>query len=100
MTAYVALLRAVNVGGTANMIDAARKAGVRRFIQISSLAAREPELSDYGRSKARAERLVAASGLEWTILRPPARMGETAPVVSEKSYVESEPSVTPAVSIA
>lgn len=66
---------AVNVGGTAAMIDAARSAGVRRFIHISSLAAREPELSHYGRSKAKAERLVAASGLQWTIIRPPAVYG-------------------------
>jgi uncharacterized protein YbjT (DUF2867 family) len=65
----------VNVGGTAAMIDAARKGGVRRFIHISSLAAREPELSNYGRSKAKSERLVAASGLEWTIIRPPAVYG-------------------------
>jgi uncharacterized protein YbjT (DUF2867 family) len=66
---------AVNVAGTAAMIDAARKAGVRRFVHISSLAAREPGLSDYGWSKARSERLVAASGLEWTIVRPPAVYG-------------------------
>ena len=66
---------AVNVGGTANMIDAARRCGVRRFVHISSLAAREPELSDYGRSKAKAERLVSASGLDWTIIRPPAVYG-------------------------
>jgi nucleoside-diphosphate-sugar epimerase len=65
----------VNVWGTAAVIDAARKAGVRRFIHISSLAAREPDLSDYGRSKAKSERLVAASGLEWTIIRPPAVYG-------------------------
>lgn len=66
---------AVNVGGTLAMIDAARAAGVRRFIHISSLAAREPDLSDYGWSKARAERVVAASGLDWTIVRPPAIYG-------------------------
>jgi uncharacterized protein YbjT (DUF2867 family) len=66
---------AVNVGGTANMIDAARKAGVRRFVHISSLAAREPELSAYGWSKMKSERLVAASGLDWTIVRPPAIYG-------------------------
>ena len=66
---------AVNVAGTAAMIDAARRAGVRRFVHISSLAAREPGLSDYGWSKAKAERLVAASGLDWTILRPPAVYG-------------------------
>ena len=66
---------AVNVGGTANMIDAARKAGVRRFIHISSLAAREPEISVYGWSKMKSERLVSASGLDWTIIRPPAVYG-------------------------
>jgi uncharacterized protein YbjT (DUF2867 family) len=66
---------AVNVTGTANMVDAARKAGVKRFIHISSLAAREPDLSDYGWSKARSERVVAASGLDWTIVRPPAVYG-------------------------
>jgi uncharacterized protein YbjT (DUF2867 family) len=66
---------AVNVGGTAAMIDAARKAGVRRFIHISSLAAREPDLSAYGWSKDKSERLVAASGLDWTIIRPPAVYG-------------------------
>ena len=66
---------AVNVAGTANLIDAARAAGVKRFIHISSLAAREPGLSDYGASKARSELVVAASGLDWTILRPPAVYG-------------------------
>jgi len=65
----------INVAGTANMIDAARKAGVKRFVHISSLSAREPKLSDYGWSKARSERLVAASGLDWTIVRPPAVYG-------------------------
>jgi uncharacterized protein YbjT (DUF2867 family) len=65
----------VNVGGTANMIDAARKAGVRRFVHISSLSAREPELSAYGWSKAKSERVVSASGLNWTIIRPPAVYG-------------------------
>lgn len=65
----------VNVAGTAAMIDAARRAKVRRFIHVSSLAAREPELSNYGWSKARSERLVAASGLDWTIIRPPAVYG-------------------------
>ncbi len=66
---------AVNVGGTAAVVDAARAAGLRRFIHISSLAARDPDLSDYGWSKARSERVVAASGLDWTMLRPPAIYG-------------------------
>lgn len=65
----------VNVAGTRELIDAARRAGVPRFVFVSSLSAREPQLSAYGASKARAEKLVAASGLDWTIVRPPAVYG-------------------------
>ena len=64
-----------NVAGTLAVIEAATRAGVPRFIHVSSLSARHPELSDYGASKARAERVVMASGLDWTIVRPPAIYG-------------------------
>ncbi len=64
-----------NVTGTLNLIEAARAAGPDRFIFVSSLTAREPEVSAYGASKAQAERLVKASGLDWTIVRPPAVYG-------------------------
>lgn len=64
-----------NVDGTLAVLEAAKAAGVPRFIFVSSLSAREPELSQYGASKARAERLVRASGLDWTIVRPPAIYG-------------------------
>ncbi|MFL0357302.1 NAD-dependent epimerase/dehydratase family protein [Erythrobacter sp. GH1-10] len=66
---------AANVTGTANVIAAAKAAGVDRFVFVSSLSAREPDLSAYGASKARAEELVEASGLDWTIVRPPAVYG-------------------------
>jgi uncharacterized protein YbjT (DUF2867 family) len=64
-----------NVDGTLAVVDATRAAGIRRFVHVSSLAAREPRLSDYGWSKARAEIIVAASALDWTIVRPPAVFG-------------------------
>lgn len=64
-----------NVAGTLNVIEAALAAGVQRFVFVSSLSAREPELSQYGASKARAEKLVRASGLDWTTVRPPAIYG-------------------------
>ena len=64
-----------NVTGTLALFEAAKAAGVPRFVFVSSLAAREPELSAYGASKARAERIVAASALDWTIVRPPAVFG-------------------------
>ena len=59
-----------NVEGTRAMIAAAQDAGVRRFVHVSSLSAREPDLSMYGWSKAEAEMLVQASGLDWSIVRP------------------------------
>ena len=64
-----------NVTGTLNLIEAARFAGVPRLVHVSSLSAREPDLSVYGASKARAERLVRASGIDWTIVRPPGIYG-------------------------
>jgi nucleoside-diphosphate-sugar epimerase len=64
-----------NVEGTLAMLAAATAGGVHRFIHVSSLAAREPKLSLYGASKARAEELVRSSGLEWAIVRPPAVYG-------------------------
>lgn len=64
-----------NIAGTQAVVDAARAAGVRRFIHVSSLAAREPGLSAYGWSKAGAEEVVRQSGLDWTIVRPPAIYG-------------------------
>ena len=66
---------AVNIAGTQAAVDAARAAGVRRFVHVSSLAAREPGLSDYGWSKRMAEEVVQVSGLDWTIVRPPAIYG-------------------------
>lgn len=64
-----------NAAGTAAIVEAAQATGVRRFVQVSSLAAREPGLSDYGWSKREGEALVMASALDWTIVRPPAIYG-------------------------
>lgn len=70
-----AAFEAANVTGTAALIAAAKAAGARRFVFVSSLSAREPSLSMYGASKAQAEKLVAASGLDWTVVRPPGVYG-------------------------
>ncbi len=64
-----------NVEGTLTMLAASTAAGISRFVHVSSLAAREPQLSLYGASKARAEDLVEGSGLDWVIVRPPAVYG-------------------------
>ncbi|WP_343527964.1 NAD(P)H-binding protein [Sphingomonas sp.] len=59
-----------NIDGTRAMVDAAKAAGIRRFVHVSSLSAREPDLSVYGWSKRQAEDIVTESGLDWTIVRP------------------------------
>ena len=64
-----------NVNGTLAVVEAAKQAGTRRFIHVSSLAATQPQLSIYGETKAKAEKIVATSGLDWTIIRPPAVYG-------------------------
>jgi nucleoside-diphosphate-sugar epimerase len=64
-----------NVTGTATMITATEAAGIDRFIHVSSLSAREPDLSNYGWSKASSEALLRQSDLAWTIVRPPAIYG-------------------------
>lgn len=64
-----------NVDGTSALIAAAREAKIKRFVFVSSLSARQPGLSAYGASKVAAEKLVEASGLDWTIIRPPGVYG-------------------------
>lgn len=61
-----------NIDGTRAIVAAA---GTKRFVHVSSLSAREPALSNYGWSKAEAERVVENSDTAWTIVRPPAIYG-------------------------
>jgi len=68
----------INAEGTGRIASAA--AGVvpsPRFLLMSSLAARAPELSDYAASKWHGECALkaAAKDMRWTILRPPAVFG-------------------------
>jgi nucleoside-diphosphate-sugar epimerase len=68
----------VNEGGTVRLLQAAaEKAPDARFVQISSLAAREPLLSPYAASKRAAEdKLAAFAGArDWIALRPAAVYG-------------------------
>jgi NADH dehydrogenase len=61
--------QSVNVDGTKNLVDEAKRSQVRRFVFVSSLGADAGE-SDYHKSKLAAERIVQDSGLDWTIIRP------------------------------
>jgi len=59
----------VNVEGTRTMVGEAERAGVRRFVYVSSLGADRGE-SDYHRSKLAGEAIVREFGREWVIVRP------------------------------
>jgi uncharacterized protein YbjT (DUF2867 family) len=55
---------------TANIVDAAKRSGVWRYVHMSALGARDRAPSEYHRTKRAAERVVENSGLQWTIFRP------------------------------
>jgi nucleoside-diphosphate-sugar epimerase len=77
--------RSANQDGTHNLVAAALRGGRPRFVLVSSLAAGGPAnrgaplngseppkpVTVYGRSKLAAERVVKASVLPWSIVRPP-----------------------------
>ncbi len=62
--------KGVHVDGTRNLLETAKKVGVRHFIYQSALGSRPNAKSQYHRTKWEAEELVRASGLPFTILRP------------------------------
>jgi nucleoside-diphosphate-sugar epimerase len=92
---FDAYMRSVNIGGTIHALDFARARGATHFVHVGSIAAYgtrafgeerdettplttsrwHPAETDYLRSKAAAERLVAASGLPFTTLRVPVVVG-------------------------
>lgn len=61
--------RRVHVEGTAAVVEAARRAGVRRLVMVSFLRARPDCGSAYHESKWEAEEIIRGSGLPHTILK-------------------------------
>lgn len=60
----------MHVEGTRIVVDAARRAGVRRYVHMSALGARPDAPATYHRTKHAAEGHVRAGGLDWTVFRP------------------------------
>ncbi|MFG2740215.1 NAD(P)H-binding protein [Streptomyces chartreusis] len=52
------------------MAEAARAAGVRRIVKLSSIGTGDPRLAGFGRWHLPGEEAVRGSGLEWAVLRP------------------------------
>lgn len=62
--------KAIHTEGTRNVVEACLEKGVKRYLHISALGARPNARSEYHRTKWEAERIIAGSGLEYTIFRP------------------------------
>ena len=60
-----------HVTGTRNVVEATSRAGIRRYVHMSALGVEAGrEVSDYYRTKWRAEEIVRGAGLDSTIFRP------------------------------
>lgn len=65
----------MDYGGAAKLIATAQERGVRRYVMVSSISAHAPEAADepmrpYLRAKRKADDVLIASGLSYTIVRP------------------------------
>lgn len=66
----------LDYGGVVKLIEAARAKEVRRYVIVSSIGAGDPPaeggdvFGEYLRAKAKADRELEASGLDYTIVRP------------------------------
>jgi len=79
--APAAAFRRVNVTGTTRLLDACRAAGVRRFLFVSSIAAKFADTRyPYADSKRDAEAAVRASGMRTVIVRPTIILGPGSPI--------------------
>jgi uncharacterized protein YbjT (DUF2867 family) len=89
----------MNYEGSVNAVNAARQAGVRRFLQMSALGAGNLPDFPYHYTKWRAENYVRDSGLDWTIFRPSIIFGpgEKAQFVTQLADVVRKAPVIPVV---
>jgi nucleoside-diphosphate-sugar epimerase len=67
--------RTVDLGGALKLLEAARRTGARRYLIVSSIGAEDPsaageQMRPYLEAKGEADRQVAESELDWTIVRP------------------------------
>lgn len=65
----------VNYQGTVHVVEAAKQAGIQRFLNISQLGAAPDLPYRFLASKGRAQEYVARSGLDWTAFRPSTLFG-------------------------
>lgn len=83
----------VNSAAVGALLEAAERAGVRRFVFVSTIAVGYPDLRHYpyARAKEEAETRVRASGLDWAIVRPTVVLGPGSPLWDKFLALASAP---------
>lgn len=82
--------------GTRNAIEAAKRQGIKRFVQMSALGARPNGVSRYQTTKWQAEEAVRAGGIPYVILRPSIIFGPRDGFVSQMvDLMKTAPLVRP-----
>jgi uncharacterized protein YbjT (DUF2867 family) len=81
----------VDIEGNLSLIDAARQAGVRRFIFVSAAAVDEASPVPLFAAKARAERHLRESGVEWTVIAPHVFMDVWFPMIIGAALAAGQP---------
>jgi NADH dehydrogenase len=73
----------VNLEGTRALVEECKRAGVRNFLHVSTIAVKfaDKKRYPYAQAKEQAEEVVRASGLAFTIVRPTMVFGPGAPVL-------------------
>jgi uncharacterized protein YbjT (DUF2867 family) len=89
----------IMVGGTRNVVAAAKEAGVRRFVLMSALGAEEPteDSVPYFRAKWEMEQAVKGSGLVYTIFRPSFVFGKDGGILPTFMRIARVAPITPII---
>ena len=89
--------KAAHYEGTVNILAAASRAEVHRYLHMSAMGTRKDAVSKYHRTKYAAEEAVRASGLDWTIFRPSTIFGPSDAFINMLTDIMRKTPVMPVV---
>jgi NADH dehydrogenase len=87
----------IHTQGTRALVEACKDAGVKRFIYVSALGARENARSRYLSTKWEAEQAIIKSGMEYMIFRPSIMIGGGGEFISKLSGIIQQAPMIPVI---
>ncbi len=76
----------VHVEYTQKLVEGSQNIGVKKFLQMSALGADENSKSKYFQTKAKAEKIVSETGLDFAIFRPSIILGKEQKLFNDLRY--------------